>query len=414
MIDILNSVIWSVVIIFLLIISIIYSKRLNFLQIKFYKLLTPLKNKDNIKALCISLGGKIGVGSLSGIAIAIYYGGIGVIFWIWLCSLITSIISYVETYLGVIYKEKNNSGTFYYLKKGLNNNKLSYIYCLLLLFTFVIGFNSIQTNTIIKLFNVDNLLLVKTILMIIFFYIIFKGKEMVSNISNIIVPLMMLIYIIIGIYIIINNIDLIPNIFNNIIKEIFNIKTFFSGLLIGIQRSIFATEIGTGTSSIATSGVKDSPSNQGLSQLFGVHFISFIVCTITFFIVVLSNYNNLTFTDINGIELISYAFNYHLGNIGNLILIIITFLFSFSTVISCYYYGEISLKFITKVNKFKLFIYKLLVLIFIYLGMTLKATFIWSLVDIFLGLLTLINIYALYKLRYKIKWLNLHLKVYMI
>ena len=226
---------------------------------------------------------------------------------------------------------------------------------------------------------------------------------MVSNISNIIVPIMMLIYIIIGLYVIINNINLIPNIFNNIIKEIFNKKTFLSGLIIGIQRSIFATEIGTGTSSIATSGVKDTPYNQGLSQVFGVHFISFIVCTITFFIVVLSNYNTISFTDINGIELISYAFDYHLGNLGNILLIIITFLFSFSTVISCYYYGEISLKFITKINKIKLFVYKIIVLMFIYLGMILKATFIWSLVDIFLGILTLINIYSLYKLRDKVK-----------
>ena len=68
---------------------------------------------------------------------------------------------------------------------------------------------------------------------------------------------------------------------------------------------------------------------------------------------------------INGIELISYAFSYHLGNHGNILLIVITFLFSFSTVISCYFYGEISLKFITKVNGFKLFIYKLIVLFFI-------------------------------------------------
>lgn len=403
MIDFFNSVIWSIVIIFLLIISILYSKKLNFLQLKIYKLLSPLKNKDNIKALCISLGGKIGVGSLSGIAIAIYYGGIGVIFWIWLCSLITSIISYVETYLGVIYKEKDNSGVFYYLKKGLNNNKLSYLYAIILLFTFVIGFNSIQTNTIIKLFNVDNILIIKSILMIIFIYIIFKGKEIVGKISVILVPIMMLIYIIIGIYIIINNINLISNVFNNIIKEIFNKRTFLSGLLIGIQRSVFATEVGTGSSSIATSGVKDTPHNQGLSQIFGVHFISLVVCTITFFIVVLSNYNNLSFTDINGIELISYAFKYHLGKQGNILLIIITFLFSFSTVISCYYYGEISLKFLTKITKIKLFIYKIIVLLFIYLGMTLKATLIWSLVDIFLGILTLINIYALYKLRDKVK-----------
>ena len=126
------------------------------------------------------------------------------------------------------------------------------------------------------------------------------------------------------------------------------------------------------------------------------------MCTITFFIVVLSNYNTLTINDINGIELISNSFNYHLGYNGNILLIIITFLFSFSTVISCYYYGEISLKFLTKITKIKLFIYKIFVLLFIYLGMTLTATFIWSLVDIFLGILTLINIYSLYRLRSKV------------
>lgn len=403
MIDILNSLIWSGVIICLLFVGMLYSKKLKFLQFKFYKLLSPLKNKDNIKALCISLGGKIGVGSLSGIAIAIYYGGIGVIFWIWLCSLITSIMAYVETYLGVVYEEKECSGTFYYLKNGLNNKMLSYIYAILLIFTFIIGFNSIQTNTIIKCLNFKNIFFVKIILMFVFAYIIFKGKEMISKVSSIMVPIMMLLYVFVGVYIIINNINLVPDIVGSIFEEIFNSKTFFSGLIIGVQRGIFATEIGTGTSSIATSGVKDSPHNQGLCQLFGVHFISFIICTITFLIVILSDYNVLSFSDINGIEIIIHAFNYHLGDIGNIFLILITFLFSFSTVISSYYYGEISLKFLTKVSKKKMFIYKLFTLLFIYLGMTLKSTFIWSLVDIFLGMLTLINIYALFKLRDKVR-----------
>lgn len=403
MINILNSIIWSTVIICLLFVSVYYSFKLNFLQLNIKKILKPLKNRENFISLSISLGGKIGVGSLSGIAIAIYYGGVGTIFWLWLCSLITSIITYVETYLGVIYKEDNSAGTFYYLRDGLNNHTLSFIYVFILFFTFIIGFNSIQANTIIKCFDNFNISIIRIILLLIFSYIIFIGKKYIGKISSFIVPFMLMIYIIVGTYIIINNYNLIPNIINNIFRSIFNKKTFFSGLIIGVQRAIFATEIGTGTSSIAASSSDDSPNNQGLAQVFGTHFISFIVCSITYLIIILSNYNIVNFNDINGIELISYAFSYHLGNYGKIFLIIITFLFSFSTIISSYYYGEKSLYFLTKVNKIKLLLYKISVLIFIYLGMILSSSFIWNVVDVFMGLLTLINIYAIYKLKDKFK-----------
>jgi len=416
----LKSIIWSIVTILLIFVSIYYSFKLNFLQFKFKNILKSIfkKTKGEIsvfESLSISLASKIGVGSLSGIALSIYIGGIGSIFWMWIITLISGIISYLEGYFGVLYEEKINNKLFggpaFYIKKITNSNFLPILYSILIIISYIFGFITIQSNTIVKsvnyIFNI-NIYIILIILVILTSLIIFKGIKKIATFSSKMVPLMGIIYIILGLYIIITNINIIPNIIINIFKSAFNIKSFFGGFLstiiIGIQRGIFATEVGVGTSAISSSLTNDSPNNQGYVHLFGNYFTSFIICTITALIIISAKVDTSNYLNINGIEYIIDSFVYHLGSLGTVMFLIITILFAFSTIVSGYCFGELSLEFIKKnISKRNIFLFKVLTIILVFIGGIISPNILWNLIDVLIGLLTIINVYSIYKLKDKIR-----------
>lgn len=410
--SLINKELWAVAISLIMINSIYFSIKLHFPQLKLIQAIKSIKiknEKDRISptdTLVMALSSKIGVGSLSGTALCIYYGGIGTIFWIIVSTFFLSIITYIENALSIIYKDQkiNKSGPNYYIKNGLKNNKLSTVYSVIVLGSYTFLFSSIQNNTIITLttdiYNINKIFL-SLIVTTITGIIIIKGIKTISKICNKVFPVMMIIFILIGLIIILNNILALPNIITLIIKDAFNYKSIKGGILntiiITLQKSIFANEAGVGTSAIisgsTTSNNYQLQANIGLIQTY---FINIIVLTITALIIALSN--PLTTNITNGIELTKYAFSYHLGYFGEIILLIILALFSFSTIITVYYYGESSLTFLTK-NKHLTTILKILTVISIFIGGIIKGTTIWKYIDISLAILTIINMYAIYKLK---------------
>ena len=116
-----------------------------------------------------------------------------------------------------------------------------------------------------------------------------------------------------------------------------------------------------------------------------------------------SNYKILNITDINGIEIASNAFKYHLGNIGNILLVLLIILFAFSTILTGYYYGESCLEYLNKQNKFNITILKIITIIIIFIGSFFSSTVMWKFTDLFIGILILINTYSIIKLRDEIK-----------
>lgn len=412
--ELIIKVIWAIAISLILINSIYYSIKLKFPQVRIIKIIKSLKNQKNNKnitpldTLIMALSSKIGVGSLAGVAISIYYGGLGTIFWIWISTFFLSIITYLENSLAIIYKEKDGkyqkSGPSYYIKKGLNNKKLSLIYAGLILLTYIFLFTSIQNNTITTLttniYNI-NKVIISLVITIIAGIIITKGIKTISNICNKLFPVMMIIFILVGVIVIISNIEQIPSLLTNIIKEAFSSNSLKGGvictIIIALQKSVFANESGVGTSAII-SGTTESNSYevQGSIGIIQTFFINFIVLTITSLIICTSPYQNIEI--INGIELTKYAFSYHLGPFGDILLLLILILFSFSTIITIYYYGESSLKFITK-NKTSIKVLKVLTFFSLFIGGIIKANIIWMLIDIALALLTIINMYSIYKLK---------------
>lgn len=394
-------------------------KGINFNIIKMFKELFKKETNTKIstfKTLMLSLAGRIGVGSISGIALAIYLGGPGTIFWIWFISIISTPLTYVETYLGIKYKEKDKEGNSlggpsYYIKKALNNHKLASTYSIIILITYIIGFISIQSNTITKsITNIISInpLIIGLILSIITLFIIFGGINKIATTTSKIVPIMSLLYIGISIYIITNNIDLMPNILKAIINSAFNIKAFTSSFLpimiLGVQRGIFSSEIGIGTCAIASSsGDNTNPISGGYIQMLGIYITTFLICTSTAIIVLTSNYKILNIQDINGIEIASNAFKYHLGNTGNILLVVLIILFAFSTILTGYYYGESCLEYFNKSNKKYISLLKILTIIIIFIGSFFSSTIMWNFTDLFIGILIIINICTIIKLRNQIK-----------
>jgi len=416
--EIINKILWGVATSLIFISGIYFSTKLKFLQLNFKKIIKSLFKKEeksgisSKEALMMSLAGRIGVGSIAGIALAIYIGGTGSVFWIWIMSLITAILSYSETILGIIYKEKDGDvykgGPSYYIKNGLNKKNLGGVYAIIVFISYIFGFISIQTNTITK--SLDQLInispyIIGIILVVLVILVIQKGVTSIAFISSKIVPIMTIGYLLLGLCVIIINIDEIPSILIDIIKNAFNFKSFITGFftsfIVGIQRGLFATEAGLGTGSIASSTTSNNnPYKQGYIQIAGIYITSFLVCTMTAFIILTSDYIQLDLSDINGIEIANYAFNYHLGNIGNTIIVIAIFFFAFSTILTGYYYGESSLKYFKNdVSKNGLVLLKLVTLIMVFLGCIIPSTFIWDMVDIFVAILAIINIYALFNLR---------------
>lgn len=414
-----NNFLWCIATILLVVSGIYFSFKLNFLQFNLKAIFKSLKNKKNSKngispfeSLAVSMGSCIGVGSLAGVSLAIYMGGIGVIFWILISCLLMSSNSLVENALAIIYREKKDNnyvgGPSFYIHKGLGYKKLALFYSIILCIAYLFGFLTIQSNTIATsistFYNIPSLF-IGFLIGIISFMIIRKGIKGIAKFSSFFVPLMGMVYLLVSLFIIIKNINLLPNLFSNIIHEAFNFNSIkyglFGTIIIGIQRGIFASEIGSGTSAIASASSDiDNPIKQGEVAVLGVYFTVFIICLSTALIVLTSNYNPSNYNVINGIEITGNALRYHLGNFGNIILYFCLIAFSFSTIISGYYYVESNLHYIFKnLDKNDILVLKIITCLLLVLATVISPNFIWNLSDILVALLVIMNVYSILNLK---------------
>ena len=411
-----SRVVWLFATVFILFSGVYYSFKLKGIQFKFFSIfrsvLTGSGSVSSLGLLMTSLAGRIGVGSIAGVSLSIYVGGVGSIFWIWISTFFCAVITYSEVVLGVKYKVKMGSefygGPSYYMKNGLGSRLLGSIYSILIIFSYIGCFLSIQSNTITKsIISVFSFspYVIGLCISVISFFCISGGFKKIVNVSFKLVPIMFLIYVGSAILILFKNYSKILSVFVSILVGAFNVKSFFGAfipmVIIGIERGIFSNEAGIGTSSIvASSSDSNDYRNLGLIQMFGIYVTTLVVCTATAIIILFSNYSSLSFSDINGIELASYAFKFHFGSIGFYILLISIILFSFSTIVTGYYYGESSFNyFFERFDKNYIYILRGITLIMLFFGCILSSTLLWSIVDFLVGVLVLINLYAIWKLK---------------
>lgn len=418
-----NAVLWGIATFLLVSCGLYYTYKLNFVQFHFRKIVNSIKKSNGdktsippFKTLTLALAARIGVGSLAGIALGIYKGGIGVVFWIWISALITLPNSFVESMLAVIYRKRDGKyyigGPAYYINEGLGFKKISVIYAIVIFLCEIGFFLAIQSNTIAT--SMQSYLGVAPIITGIViagisYLIISHGLKRIANFNSFLVPIMGIVYMSVAFVIIIMNINIIPSIVLNIVKSAFNYKALgwgvISSIIIGVQRGIFSSEAGIGTGAVA-SGTSDtnSPSKQGYLQMLGVYFTSFIICTSTAFIILTSKIDINGFTNPNGIEITLNALNYHLGDFGTVVLLFAILSFSFSTIISGYYYGESNLKYLNeKINKKEIWLLDIIVVLMLFYGAIASPNFLWNSVDIGVAILAIINTISMFLLRKKVK-----------
>ncbi len=409
-----SDIIWVITTFLILYVGVFYTIKLKLPQFKLTNVFK--KNEGNeksntLKLLSLTLAGKIGVGSIAGIALCIFQGGKATIFWLWISSIILASLTYVETKLSIKYRSKENNryvgGPSFYIEKGLNNKKLAKAYAFLIILAYVLAFISVQTNTIVKqmemTFNFSKLS-IAIFLVVITYFSLKKGVDSISNLTAFLVPVMGGLYICIGIYVITNNFDQTLVVLKEIVTEAFDIEGLKGAILIpiiiGIERGVFSSESGIGTTAMITAlSNNNDVEKEAKLQVLATFFTSLVICTITALIILTTSYQNINFTDINGIEVVTYAFYKHLGPIGIIILTIVIFLFAFSTIVTCFYYGEASLKYLTSKNTN--YLKWIIIAIMIYSSFS-SPVVIWNTTDIIIAMIAIINVYAMYKLKDKI------------
>jgi AGCS family alanine or glycine:cation symporter len=388
---------WIILIIYLFIISVFLSIKLRF---KNYKINIKELFKKDKTSLFLTLGTKIGVGSIIGTASCILIGGFSSTIWIILFSFLFTSLIYYESYYGNKYKKVNNSesvgGPYFIIRYGLNNKILSIISVILLILVYSFLFQMMQFNTIsyilINKFYISKYIIIIVSLIILLITINLSIKDILNTLNKI-VPYMCLLFVIVCLFIIIKNISNINiNIFLN---NFLSFRSIFSGLVIGIKRSIFMNETLIGTTSTSSASDKNNINISIKYQILSSYFISIVVTLLItcLLLIYLSKY-----CLINDYNLLVYnIFNYTLGFVGPFFLIIIYILFGFTTVLSGYYIGKSNIEYLTD-NKIILNTFKTLFILFSILGILFNSEIIWKYLDIFIFVMIIINSYSIIKL----------------
>ena len=393
------SVTWAFTTVLIILSSIHYTKKYHAPQINLFPIIKSLKvtthSKNNITSLetiTMTLSEKIGVGSLSGVALALYFGGPGSILYILIFTLIASVLSYTETHLAITHKSPNSHGPTSYIKK--NSPRLSSLYSLLLIVAYSGLFLAVQANTITKVLPLSPQI-TSIILTISVLILISKSLKTITRLSSYLMPLMILAYFLVSIYILITNLPLIPEVLNKIISSALTPKAGLSSLIYiiiySLQRTIFMTEVGIGTTAISASLAPENPHKQGLSSIFTIYLTIFIVCLSTALIILTSPYETLPLTNPNGIEITLFAFTYHLGTFGSIFLTITIIMFAYTTIISLSIFGELNLHYLSKK------IFKIIILIITFISCFINPSFLWNITDLLVALLIIINITSMLK-----------------
>ncbi|EHG21665.1 hypothetical protein HMPREF9334_00635 [Selenomonas infelix ATCC 43532] len=366
---------------------------------------------SSFQAFCVSTASRVGVGNIAGVAIAIVTGGPGAVFWMWVIAFIGTATGFVESTLAQIYKIPRGHGLFhggpaYYIQNALGQPAVAKLFAVLISVTFGLIYVSVQANTIAismeKAFGVDTYLM-GGVLAVLAGVVIFGGIHRVASFSALLVPIMAGIYLFIALIIILMHIDQVPAMFVLILHDAFSPQAAVGGgigtaILTGIRRGLFSNEAGEGSipNAAATANVTH-PVKQGLVQAFGVYVDTWIVCSASAFIVLLTGQYTIG-GDTTGIALAQDSLASVFGPWASSLLAVLIFLFAFSSVVGNYYYGEINIHFLGGNTGRTLFLYRLGVVVMVFFGCIAALGLVWNLADLFMAMICLTNLYAIARL----------------
>lgn len=362
------------------------------------------KHINSFQAFAVSLASRVGTGNLAGVASAIFIGGPGAVFWMWLMAFLGSATAFVEATLAQLYKKRGTDafygGPAYYMEQGLHKRWFGIIFAVLITMTFGLANQLVQSNTLCTALSDSldfNISWVGAVLTVATLIIIFGGIQRISRFSAIIVPIMAVGYIIIAIVVIGMNISIMPDILSLIFKSAFGLDQAVGGvvgmaILQGVKRGLFSNEAGEGSAPNAAAIAHIThPVKQGLLQSLGVFTDTILICTCTASIVLIAGLYN---GDADGIVLTTQSLEAEIGPVGRYFITAAIFFFAYSSIIGNYFYGETNIRFVTKKPQ-AVFVFRLLTGCVVLAGafMTLQTTF--CIVDFMMGLMTICNLIAI-------------------
>ena len=414
-IDSLNGLLYGSVLIYLLVGGgIFFTVRTRFVQFRRFGLaiktmmgsrVTADKSQISpFQAFCTSLAARIGTGNMAGVAVAIYLGGAGAVFWMWFIALLGMATSLAENVLAQIYKTNNADGTFrggpaYYIEKALGQRWLGITFSISLIIAFGFAFNSVQSNSIAAAFSGYGIepSVIGIALAVASALIIFGGIRSISKVAEMIVPVMALGYLAIALIVVLMNVTELPAVFSLIFRSAFGFESAAGGaigaaVVNGIKRGLFSNEAGMGSSPNAAAAAHSThPVNQGLMGMLGVFLDTIVVCTATAAIILMSG---MLDSGLTGIELTQAALSSQVGSWGGHLVALAILLFAFTSIIANYYYGESNLRFIID-NKGVLIAYRVAVLAMVVWGSVSSLPTVWNFADVSMGVMALINMVAI-------------------
>ena len=375
MVGVWNTYFWRISFVFLIGLGIVFTLKLKGIQITHLgdnaKLalsgVSEGKGKKKLsafEAFCISMGARIGVGNIAGVATAIATGGPGAVFWMWIFAIIGSASSFMESTLAQIYKEQKtdegyHGGPAYYATKGLGSRKLGIFVALLLVLTFGVGFVMVQScnasNALCGAFDFENNNIIFAVaIAAIAAFLVFGGFKVIAKFSATIVPVMAALWIVFAIIAMAFNASNIGNAVAMIFENAFSLPSILGGgigtiIITGLKRGVFSNEAGLGSIAnvAATSDIKH-PVRQGKIQSFGVLVDTLVVCTVTALVIL--SYGSfeslLAFGDKGSLLVQDVISSTPLGEAANMIIAIFMFVFAFTSMIGYYTMSESNARFV--------------------------------------------------------------------
>ena len=377
------------------------------------------ENLSAFQAVCTALAGTVGTGNIAGVTGAVFVGGPGAVFWMWVSAFFGMCTKYAEIILAMKYREKDEKGVYkggpmYYIENGLGKSwkPLAVIFAILGgLASFGIG-NIAQSSEIAGAMN--GLFGIKPevtgiLLALIVAVVVLGGSKRIGQVTSFLVPFMAMFYIAAGIGVIVLRAGDIPAAFVMIFKSAFSFEAVGGGVFgyaimvamrQGFARGVFSNEAGLGSAPIAhAASATEEPAEQAVWGVFEVFFDTIVICTITGLTVILSG----VLDTVGGLDAFASkgaaavaAFNSVLpGTLGGTIIQISLIFFALSTILSWSYYGERCWGYLTNNNRFVGWIYKIIFICVCVVGAIGSGTLMWDISDTLNGAMAIPNLIAL-------------------
>ena len=424
-----NTVLWDYALLFLLVATgIFFTVRLGFIQLrKFGEGMRRLfggfsmkgaragkEGMSSFQALTTAIAAQVGTGNITGCATALYSGGPGAIFWMWLSAFFGMATIYSEAVLAQRFRTTDadghvTGGPLYYIRaafRGKFGKFLSGFFAIAIILALGFMGNMVQSNSIGDAFHTAfgiPKLVVGVVVAVIAAFIFLGGVRRIASFTEKIVPIMAFFYIVGCIIILCINHETLLSALRSIFVCAFDPQAVFGGALglsvreamrYGVARGLFSNEAGMGSTPHAHAMAKvEKPQDQGIIAMMGVFIDTFVVLTLTALVIISSSMLQPVNGPLQGTALAQAAFNAAFGSFGNAFVAICMLFFAFSTIIGWYFFGEVNVKALFGKTAAKG--YAVIVVVFIVVGSTLKVDLVWSLSDMFNGLMVLPNLIGL-------------------